>query len=108
MLGRALEGGGDGRPAAVLYGLTLTATSGCFSALWWYLRAHPDLLSSAARPRTATALRRSLVGPALYAASALVGLLNAAAALVVAALIPLYFALPPRPGRRPVPAREDA
>jgi uncharacterized membrane protein len=107
VLGRALEGGGDARTAAVLYGLTLALTSGCFTALWLYLHGHPELLAPAARPRTPTALRRSLVGPALYAASALVGLVSAAGALVVAALIPVYFALTPR-SLRHVPVREGS
>jgi len=100
-LGRALEGGMHDAQAAVLYALTLAATAGCFSALWLYLRAHPALLAGHARPRAVAALRRSLVGPALYLAAALVALVSAPASLALAALVAGYFTLTPRHLRRP-------
>src|SRR3954471_16019392 len=40
VLGRALEGGGQARAAAVLYAATFAVTSACFTGLWVYLRAH--------------------------------------------------------------------
>lgn len=102
VLGRALQEGGDARPAAVLYGVTFGLTSACFTALWLHLRGRPALLIEAARPRASAALRRSLVGPALYGVSVLVALVSAPAALVVAAVVAGYFTVTPRHLRRPV------
>lgn len=102
-LGRALESGDFERSAAVLYALSFALTSACFTALWIYLRAHPALLSAEARPRVGRALRRSLLGPGLYLVSLLVALVNAPAALVVAAAGAAYFALTPRQLRRARP-----
>jgi uncharacterized membrane protein len=100
-LGRALEGGVHDRPAAVLYALTLAVTAACFCALWLYLRSHPTLLTETARPRAAAALRRSLVGPALYLVAALVALVNAPTSLVLTAVVAGYFTMTPRHLRRP-------
>jgi uncharacterized membrane protein len=102
-LGRALESGEFERSAAVLYALTFVVTAGCFTALWSYLRAHPTLLTPAARAGADAALRRSLLGPGLYLVSLLVALVSAPAALVVAAAVAGYFALPPRHLRRRSP-----
>ena len=101
ILGRALEAGSYARSAAALYAATFAVTSGCFVLLWLYLRAHPALLTESARPRAVGALRRSLVGPALYTAAVLVALVNATAAVVVAAAVAGYFAVTPRQLRRP-------
>jgi TMEM175 potassium channel family protein len=100
VLGRALEGGAYDRSAAVLYGMTFAATSACFTALWIYLRAHPTLLVPAARPTVRSAVRRSMAGPALYGLSVLVASVNAVAALVVAAIVTMFFAFAPRHLRR--------
>ena len=100
-LGRALGGGMHDAQAAVLYALTLAATAACFSALWLYLRGHPGLLTDAAGPWAAAALRRSLVGPVLYLVAALVALVNAPTSLVLTALVAGYFTLTPRHLRRP-------
>jgi uncharacterized membrane protein len=100
VLGRALEGGAYDRPAAVLYGTTFAVTSACFTALWTYLRAHPELLVPAARATAGPALWRSTAGPSLYGLSVLVALLSAEAALVVAAIVTGFFAFPPRRPRR--------
>ena len=96
ILGRALQDPTYAESAAVLYALVLLFASAAFTGMWAYLRAHPDLLEPSVRPRAAALLRRSLLGPALYLLALLVGLVNAAAALVVVALVAVYFALPPR------------
>jgi hypothetical protein len=72
----------------------------CFSALWFYLHRHPDLLTGQAQPTTGGAVRRALLGPVLYGGSVVVALLNAPAALAVDAAVALYFTLPPRHLRR--------
>jgi uncharacterized membrane protein len=96
VLGRALGDGHYAGSAAVFYAAVLALTSGTFTALWAYLRAHPQLLEPAVRLRATAALRRSLVGPVLYLVALLVALVNAAAALVVVALVAAYFARAPR------------
>jgi uncharacterized membrane protein len=103
VLGRALEGGAYDRSAAVLYGTTFALTSACFTALWIYLRAHPNLLVPAARATAGSAVRRSMAGPLLYGLSVLVALVSAVAALVVAAIVTGYFAFAPRHLRRSAP-----
>jgi uncharacterized membrane protein len=95
-LGRALESGEFERSGAVLYALTFALTSGCFTALWAYLHRRPDLLTPWARPAAGAALRRSLLGPGLYLVSLLVALVSAPAALVVAAVVAVYFTRTPR------------
>ena len=96
VLGRALQEGSSARGAAVLYALVLAAAATLFTGLWTYLRARPHLLRPEMRPRAATAIRRSLVGPFLYLLTALVALVSAPAALAVAAVVAVFFALPPR------------
>jgi uncharacterized membrane protein len=100
VLGGALEHGAYARSAAALYGAALGFAALCFSALWFYLHRHPELLADQAKASTGGAVRRALLGPALYGASALVALLNAPAALAVDAVVALYFTLPPRHLRR--------
>ncbi len=101
VLGRALQGGGDSRPAAVLYGGVLAATSAVFTCLWAYLRRRPHLLEPDARDRAGSAVRRSLAGPALYVVAVLVALVDAPVSLAVDALVAAWFV---RPARKVVPA----
>ena len=96
ILGRTLRGDGSGRAASVLYAAVLALASAAFTTLWAYLHSRPQLLHPARRAGTGAALRRSLVGPGLYTAALVVGLVHAGAALVVCALVAAYFALPPR------------
>jgi uncharacterized membrane protein len=100
VLGGALEHGAYARSAAVFYGAALGCAASCFSALWFYLHRHPELLTEQARSTTAGAVRRTLLGPALYGASAAVAMFSAPAALAVDAVVALYFTLPPRHLRR--------
>jgi uncharacterized membrane protein len=106
VLGRALQAGDYARSAAALYALVFTVTSSCFALLWLYLGRHPELLTPAARAGAGPALRRSLVGPGLYLLSTIVALINADAALALAALVAAYFALAPRHLRGPRPETE--
>jgi uncharacterized membrane protein len=103
VLGRAIQGGAYAGSAAVFYVLTLAVTSAVFTAIWIYLRAHPHLLEPERRDGAGTAIRRSLAGPVLYLVALLVALISAPAALVVAAGVAIYFALPPRTSDRVVP-----
>jgi uncharacterized membrane protein len=102
VLGHALQTGHDDSAAAVLYALTLAAAASCFVALWAHLGRHRDLLSPQARPRVRAALRRSVTGPVLYGAAALLAPASAPASLALDAGVALYFAaLPGHLRRRP-------
>lgn len=96
VLGRALRDGEHAGQAAVFYTVVLGLTAAVFTVIWGYLAAHPLLLDPAVRPRVGRAVRRSMVGPGLYAVALLVALVSAPAALVVTALVAGFFALPPR------------
>ena len=87
--------------AAMAYGLVMTAMSGTFTLIWVRLARSQDLLHPQARSRLRGALRRSAVGPAAYAVSTVVAVLNATAAFVLFAVVAAYFALSGR-RRRPV------
>jgi len=104
VLGHALESGEYDRSAAVLYALVLGLSSTCFTGLWICLRARPALLTEQGRPRVGAALRRSLIGPAVYSVAVVVGLASAPASLALDAVVAVYFALLPRHLRRPAPA----
>lgn len=108
VLGHALESGHDDRSAAVLYALVLGFTAAAFTGLWLCLAARPDLLVEPARPRRVAALRRSLIGPALYGLAALVALVAAPASLALDAAVALYFVGLPRHLRRPPPGAPRA
>lgn len=100
-LGRALPSGVEhARVAAVFYALVLFLTSGFFTVLWAYLSSHADLLDEAARSVAGPAVRRSLAGPALYAGATVAAAIDAAAGLVLCALVAAYFIVPPRHLRR--------
>ncbi len=92
----ALMGEYVGTPIAVVpYGLTLIATGLAMALVWWYAtRGHrlvsPELDDDFVRD----VLRRTLVGPALYAVAILVSLLNARVTLFLYALIPIYYIAP--------------
>jgi hypothetical protein len=126
VLGRALQAGAYSRSAAVLYAITLGLASATFTGLWLVLRARPGLLTGStpgslrssaptrlrcsltfvsplvarSRPTVNAALKRSLVGPALYTVAAILALFSAPVSLLLDALIAGYFALLPRHLRR--------
>lgn len=91
--------------AAVTYGLVMTLMSGSFTLIWLWLAGHPQLLRDPGRDRPSRAVLRSAIGPAAYAASTAIALLNAPAAFALFALTALFFALS---GRGGAPAAADA
>lgn len=92
-LGTALSHG-HARPAAVLYGLTIGTGATLFFALRLYLRAHPALVKTRARPDLDRELRRAAVGPVLYLAGVLIALASARGALALYGLLAAYYFLP--------------
>jgi uncharacterized membrane protein len=90
-----LRNGDDGRVATAIYSATM-ALIGCgYLVMWWYLARNPRLLRDdfgAAGARRA--LRRTIVGPCLYAASIVVAVVAPVACLVVYAALAVYFVFP--------------
>jgi uncharacterized membrane protein len=89
-----LRDGHDSHAAAVAYGAVMTLMGLAFTSLWVRAAGHPELLAAPHDVAYAKLrARRSAIGPCVYAAAALVGLLSAAASLALFAAVALYFAL---------------
>jgi len=86
------------RVAAVVYGLVLIAISIAFSAMWVYLAAHQGTLGARPirTPRQATI--RFSAGLAGYVVGTLVALVSPVAALVIYAVIAVYYLFEHLPG----------
>jgi TMEM175 potassium channel family protein len=89
------EGGADERVAAVLYTGVMTLMGASFGGLWSYASRHRWLLGDSLSTEEIRArTRRSMIGTPVYALAMLVGLVSAAACLVINALLAVYYALP--------------
>ncbi len=93
LLAEYLREGDQGSVAAVIYGLVMAALAGSFTATWWYLGRHRELLKPGVAERLPVALRRSAVGPAIYLVGVLLALVAPVAAFAVFALAAVFFAL---------------
>jgi uncharacterized membrane protein len=90
------EGGTNASIAAAVYSTTMTAIGLIFTLMWWHLYRHPDLLAEGiTQDRVRLSVRRSLVGPGVYAASIGLAFISAPACFVVYALVAFYFAWGP-------------
>ena len=82
----------DRRNAALLYGITMTATAILFFALWMY--GSRRLLREDADPRVVSGITRSyLPGAPLYATATLLAFVSSIASLIMFAAIALFYAL---------------
>jgi uncharacterized membrane protein len=82
----------DRRNAALLYGITMTATAIVFFALWMY--GSHRLLRADADPVVVSGITRSyLPGTPLYASATLLAFVSSIASLVMFAAIALFYAL---------------
>ena len=82
----------DRRNAALLYGITLTATAILFFTLWMY--GSRRLLRADADPVVVSGITRSyLPGAPLYGTATLLAFVNSIASLVMFAAIALFYAL---------------
>jgi uncharacterized membrane protein len=82
----------DRRDAALLYGLTMTATAILFFTLWMY--GSRRLLRPDADPRIVSGITRSyLPGAPLYATATLLAFANSIASMIMFAVIALFYAL---------------
>ena len=99
LMAEYMREGEQGTVAAVVYGLVMAAMAASFTATWWYLGRHRQLLKPGFAERTPVALRRSAVGPAIYLVGVLIALIAPVGAFVIYALAAAFFAITGR--RRP-------
>jgi uncharacterized membrane protein len=84
----------DASAAAVMYGLSLTATAICFNALWQYAARGFRLLAPDADRREVAGITRSYwPGAFLYAGATAVALLSATASVILFILLALFYVL---------------
>jgi uncharacterized membrane protein len=80
------------RPAAMAYGVTLTSTAICFSAVWFYAALGRRLLRPDADPTVVAGISRSyLPGPFIYLGSTLVALLSPTISFVCYAAVAIFY-----------------
>ncbi|MCU1429438.1 MAG: hypothetical protein JWL83_3438 [Actinomycetia bacterium] len=95
---RYLRDGNNGRVATAIYSTTMVFIGLGFLILWWYLSRNPQLLRPEFGARGAqAALRRTVPGPALYAASIVVAVAAPVICLAVYAAMAAYFIFPQHP-----------
>jgi len=84
---------GDGRAAAVLYGITLTTTALCFNLMWRYaIGGGGRLLRPDADRRVVDGITRSYrPGIAMYAGATVVGIFQAEVGAALFAAIALFY-----------------
>ena len=93
VLGDYVRDADAGHAAAALYGANMLLVGLGFLAMWRYLLGHPELRTpELGDDGVRDALRRTIIGPVLYASSIVVALVSAEAALVLFALLAGYFA----------------
>ena len=97
--------GDDARTVVVAYGLLMIMMSICFSAVWWYIVLHPDMLDehldSAAVRRSVPRFGAGFIG---YVVATLTALVSPLTALVLFGLLALYYAFE----HLPTPRKLDA
>jgi uncharacterized membrane protein len=82
----------DGRPAALLYGITMTATAIFFISVWLYASRRGRLLHPNADPRMVSGITRSyLPGAPTYALATLVAFVSPKASAALFGLIALFY-----------------
>jgi uncharacterized membrane protein len=80
------------RAAAILYGITLTATAVMFNVVWFSAATGRRLLRPDADPRTVSGITRSyLPGPWIYLGATLVALASPIASAILYASIALFY-----------------
>jgi uncharacterized membrane protein len=85
---------GDASAAAVMYGLSLTATAICFNVLWQYAARGRRLLRPDADAREVAGITRSYwPGAAIYATATAIAFASSTASIVLYALIALFYVL---------------
>jgi len=86
------QGGANSHVAAAIYSATMALIGLAFVAIWTYLERHPDLLVEGVEPANLRrSIRRSYVGPIVYAASIGLAFISAIACYFVYAAMAVYF-----------------
>lgn len=97
VLARAFLSGVDASIATAFYGGTLSLLGAVVTLTWHYAAANPRLLDDRITPEKVRLLRRRyLVGPVLYAAASVIGLVAPIVAVVIFIGANVYFLLPRR------------
>lgn len=79
-------------PAAITYGLTMTASAACFALSWFYAASGRRLIAEAADRRVVSGISRSVVpGVPINAAATLVALWSPSTALALLAGHALFY-----------------
>ena len=82
------------KAAAIFYGLTYTAMAVCYGALWFYAATGRRLIAATADQRTVSGISRSFrPGTLIYAVATLSALVSAILAVVLYALIALFYVI---------------
>jgi uncharacterized membrane protein len=90
------EEGANSHIAAAIYSTAMLGIGLAFLGMWIRLARRPELLVTGIPPeRIQLAIRRSLVGPAVYAVTIGLAFVSAVACFVVYALVAVYFAMGP-------------
>jgi uncharacterized membrane protein len=93
--------GGDAKTAVVAYGLLMIVMSICFSALWWYVVFHPEMLDGRLeREDVRRSIPRFGVGFFGYIIATLLGFVSPVAALVLLGVLAVYYAFEHLPSPR--------
>jgi uncharacterized membrane protein len=80
------------RAAALTYGLTMTATSVCFFAFWFYASIGRRLIARDADERMVRGISRAFrPGVPIYATATLVALVSPTASVILFALIAAFY-----------------
>ena len=99
LLAEYLRDGSQSSAAAVAYGIVMMLMAGSFTTIWLWLARAEDLAHPELRRRIPIAIRRSAVGPIVYALGTLLALLSAPAAFALDAAAAAFFALSGRTAR---------
>jgi uncharacterized membrane protein len=82
------------KAAALAYGLTFTAMSICYGALWFYAESGRRLIADGADQPTVSGITRSFApGSVIYLSATLSALISARLAVVLFALIAIFYVL---------------
>lgn len=90
------KGGADSHVAAALYSVNMTGIGVFFLGLWYHLSRTPGALVEGSEAHARAALRRTVPGPCIYAASIGLAFVNAQACLALYAAMAVYFIAPGR------------
>jgi len=102
LLAEYLRNSDQSSAAAVTYGIVMMSMAASFTGVWLWLGRSLHLAHPHARLRVPAAIRRSLLGPPVYAAGALIALASAPAAFALYAFVAVFYAVSGRgAGRQP-------